>query len=32
MLAGEIPEGSLVKVKRAKETLTFDVKPGGFSD
>jgi ATP-dependent Clp protease ATP-binding subunit ClpB len=32
MLAGEIPEGSLVRVKRAKDTLAFEVKAGGFSD
>ncbi len=32
MLAGEIPEGSLVRVKRAKESLSFEVKAGGFSD
>jgi ATP-dependent Clp protease ATP-binding subunit ClpB len=32
MLAGEIPDGSLVRVKRAKDTLGFDVKAGGFSD
>jgi hypothetical protein len=32
MLAGEIPEGSLVRVKRAKDTLGFEVKAGGFSD
>ena len=25
-------EGSRVEVQRAKETRTFDVKPGGFSD
>jgi ATP-dependent Clp protease ATP-binding subunit ClpB len=32
MLAGEIPEGSLVRVKRAKDALGFEVKAGGFSD
>jgi ATP-dependent Clp protease ATP-binding subunit ClpB len=32
MLAGEIPEGSLVRVKRAKDSLGFEVKAGGFSD
>jgi ATP-dependent Clp protease ATP-binding subunit ClpB len=32
MLAGDIPEGSLVLVKRAKDTLGFEVKAGGFSD
>jgi ATP-dependent Clp protease ATP-binding subunit ClpB len=32
MLAGEIPEGSLVRVKRAKDILAFDVQAGGFSD
>jgi len=32
MLAGEIPEGSLVRVKRAKDSLAFEVKAGGFSD
>ena len=32
MLAGDIPEGSLVRVKRVKDTLGFEVKAGGFSD
>ena len=32
MLAGEIPDGSLVRVKRAKDALGFEVKAGGFSD
>ncbi len=32
MLAGEIPDGSLVRVKRAKDALGFEVKDGGFSD
>ena len=32
MLGGEIPEGSLVRVKRAKDALAFEVKAGGFSD
>jgi len=32
MLAGDIPEGSLVRVKRAKDALGFEVKAGGFSD
>ncbi|MEY4378341.1 MAG: ATP-dependent chaperone ClpB, partial [Verrucomicrobiota bacterium] len=32
ILAGEIPDGSLVRVKRAKDGLGFEVKAGGFSD
>jgi ATP-dependent Clp protease ATP-binding subunit ClpB len=32
MLAGEIPDGSLVRVKRTKDALGFEVKAGGFSD
>jgi ATP-dependent Clp protease ATP-binding subunit ClpB len=32
MLAGDIPEGSLVRVKRVKDALGFEVKAGGFSD
>ncbi len=32
MLAGEIPDGSLVCVRRAKDALGFEVKAGGFSD
>jgi ATP-dependent Clp protease ATP-binding subunit ClpB len=32
ILAGEIPDGSLVRVKRAKDSLGFEVKAGGFSD
>ena len=32
ILSGEIPEGSLVRVRRAKDELAFEVVPGGFSD
>lgn len=32
MLAGEIPEGSLFRCRRAKDALGFEVGTGGFSD
>jgi ATP-dependent Clp protease ATP-binding subunit ClpB len=32
ILSGEIPEGSLVRVRRTKDELAFEVVPGGFSD
>ena len=32
MLAGEVADGSLVRVGRSKDVLVFDVRAGGFSD
>lgn len=32
LLGGKIPDGSLVRVRRAKEALAFEVVAGGFSD
>jgi len=32
LLAGKIPDGSLVRVRRDREALAFEVVPGGFSD